>query len=64
MEDSVLTVNTPLSTTPFIVKKSLNYWGDTPRSICGISESNQAKRANNQKSNDQTSDDQPLGKCW
>lgn len=57
-EDSVLTINTPLSTIPFVVKKALNQWGDTPRSIRGISESNQAKRVNNQKSNDQ-----PLDLC-
>lgn len=59
-EDSILTVNTPLSTTPFIVKKSMNHWGDAPRSIRWVSECNQAKRVNNQKSNDQTKVDQPL----
>lgn len=62
VEESVLTVNTPISTLPFVVKKSLNQWGDTPRSIRGISEANEAKRANNQMSNDQSLDDQPLGK--
>ncbi|XP_010242589.1 PREDICTED: uncharacterized protein LOC104586906 isoform X2 [Nelumbo nucifera] len=48
-DDSTLSVNTPLPCTPFPMKKSLNEWGDTPRSIRGIlSGSNQAKKANDE----------------
>eukprot|EP00262_Sarcandra_glabra_P010722 TRINITY_DN2610_c0_g2_i1.p1 TRINITY_DN2610_c0_g2~~TRINITY_DN2610_c0_g2_i1.p1 ORF type:complete len:245 (-),score=40.62 TRINITY_DN2610_c0_g2_i1:188-814(-) len=48
-EDSTLTINTSLPNSPFPMKKSLNEWADTPRSIRGfLSNLNQAKRAHNQ----------------
>ncbi|XP_042502346.1 uncharacterized protein LOC122079721 [Macadamia integrifolia] len=49
-ENSTLTVHTPLPHVPFPMKKSLNEYADTPRSIRGfVSLANQAKRVNDQR---------------
>ncbi|XP_059646714.1 uncharacterized protein LOC132293301 isoform X2 [Cornus florida] len=58
-EESGLTVINPLPDTPFPMKKSLNEWSNTPRTMRGfLAKSNQAKRAMEQMAKDQTSDDQ------
>ncbi|KAI3992344.1 hypothetical protein MKX01_030065 [Papaver californicum] len=54
-EDSAVAVNTPLPGLPFPMKKSLNEWGDTPRSSRGFSSDfNHAKRAKDQPTSDDT----------
>ncbi|KAK3043542.1 hypothetical protein RJ639_002121 [Escallonia herrerae] len=61
-EESTLTVTSPLPNIPFPMKKSLNEWGNAPRTIRGfLSVSNQEKRAREQLAEGQTSDEQPLG---
>ncbi|KAK2978877.1 hypothetical protein RJ640_030926 [Escallonia rubra] len=62
-EESALTVTSPLPNIPFPMKKSLNEWGNAPRTIRGfLSVSNQEKRAREQLAEGQTSDEQPLVK--
>ncbi|KAL6998077.1 hypothetical protein U1Q18_008204, partial [Sarracenia purpurea var. burkii] len=64
-KEATLTISTPLPHTPFPMKKSLNEWGNAPRTIRGfLSESNQAKRAKEQFEKSQTSYGQPLALCY
>ncbi|CAK9159580.1 unnamed protein product [Ilex paraguariensis] len=64
-EESALTVITPLPDIPFPMKKSLNEWGDTPRTIRGfLSVSNQEKRAKEQMAKGQSLAEQPLALCY
>ncbi|XP_042476421.1 uncharacterized protein LOC122058061 [Macadamia integrifolia] len=50
VENSVLTVHTPLPHSPFTMKKSPNEYGDAPRSIRGfMSLANQANRGHDQR---------------
>ncbi|XP_026443106.1 uncharacterized protein LOC113342956 isoform X2 [Papaver somniferum] len=54
-EDAAVAVNTPLPGLPFPLKKSLNEWGDTPRSTRGFSSDfNHAKKAKGQPTSDDT----------
>ncbi|KAI3924850.1 hypothetical protein MKW98_031101 [Papaver atlanticum] len=54
-EDAAVAVNTPLPGLPFPLKKSLNEWGDTPRSTRGVSSDfNHAKKAKDQPTSDDT----------
>ncbi|KAJ9542634.1 hypothetical protein OSB04_029140 [Centaurea solstitialis] len=63
MEESTLTVLSPLPNVPFPMKKSSNKWDDTPRSRRGYkSRSNQEKRAKEQMLKCQPPEEQqPLG---
>ncbi|KAK9127703.1 hypothetical protein Syun_016500 [Stephania yunnanensis] len=54
-EDTTLVVNSPLPNVPFPMKKSINEYGDTPRTIRGfLTVLNQAKRASSQAPENQT----------
>ncbi|KAI3896970.1 hypothetical protein MKW92_049290 [Papaver armeniacum] len=54
-EDASVTVNTPLPGLPFPLKKSLNEWGNTPRSTRGFSSDfNHAKKAKDQPTSNDT----------
>ncbi|KAI3746249.1 hypothetical protein L6452_08673 [Arctium lappa] len=67
MEESALTVLSPLPNVPFLMKKSSKEWGDTPRSRRGyISRSNQEKRAREQMLKCQPPEEQPqpLALCY
>lgn len=59
-EDGILIVNTPLTNCPYPMKRSINEWGNTPRSLRGfIYDSNRKRRAKEQKL-----DNQPLALCY
>ncbi|KAL8140426.1 hypothetical protein V2J09_006447 [Rumex salicifolius] len=53
-EDGILVVNTPLLNAPYPMKRSINEWGNTPRSLRGfIYDSNRVRRAKEQNLHNQ-----------